>query len=168
MTGSLPTFPGQRPSNLVTMGDDFLQDLRYAARSLRRAPGFAAVAIVTLALGIGANTAMFSVLNTYLFRALPYPAFGPARARVSHLAALAELAALAGELLRLPPTERRLRPMVAFNGMSPARRAGRAARRAAAGMSVTADFFHALGVQPALGRVFTAEEDQPEPTASSS
>ena len=72
--GIRPTAEQHRDARAFRWLIDARQDLRYAVRMLRRAPGFSAVAVCSLALGIGANTILFSVLDSFLFRTLPVPA----------------------------------------------------------------------------------------------
>lgn len=139
-----------------------LQDLRYGARMLLKSPGFTVVAIIALALGIGANTAIFSVINAVLLRPLAYPkadeivyfsgvntAKGISRSNIS-----------APDYVDWTKQNKVFAQMAAFvtggailTGTNEPERVPRAV--------VTASFFNVLGVQPVLGRAFLAEEDQP-------
>jgi len=137
------------------------QDLRYGVRMLFKHKGFTAVAVLTLALGIGANTAMFSVLNTYLFRALPYPQ-SDQLVRVFRTSIHSRSWPHSpGNFFAQREKNDVFTHMVAYNSGSPNLvEEGEAAERLQ-GMAATADFFPALGVPPALGRVFTPEEHEP-------
>ncbi len=147
--------------------DNVLTDVKHAARSLRRAPGFAAVAILALAVGIGGNTAVFSVIDATRTQAIPYrephqlmyligtakratverrgtsyPDFLDWRAQVTRFE---DLAAFDAQLMTLAGTDESERISTEF---------------------VSASYFSLLGVSPALGRLFGADEDDvAKPTA---
>ena len=140
-----------------------MQDLKYAIRMLAKSPGFTAIVVLTLALGIGANTAIFSLVNTVLLRPLPYPepqrvvtlGLDYGRGGVSddfeslqfvywrdHSQAFDSLAAVFGS-------------MGGFNLV------GDAGPVHVRGSKVSREFFRAAGIEPMLGREFLAEEDRP-------
>jgi len=138
------------------------QDTRYGARMLRRNPGFTAVALVTLALGIGANTAIFSVVNTVLLRQLPF-------AQPDRLVTIAEIDSDTPEPLTVDfPTTYDLRARSRlFQSMSLLRSGGGALAEGGeperlSGVRVSYDFFDTLGVKMTLGRTFRPEEDRPD------
>lgn len=136
------------------------QDVRYGVRMLRKNRGFTAVAILTLALGIGANTAIFSVVNAVLLRPLPYPKpdqlvqlradWSGSPSSYIGSATFVEVKAQSQSLARI----------AAYSGGDMTLTGAGSAERVMAG-AVTADFFPLLGVQPTLGRNFTREEDTP-------
>lgn len=138
-----------------------LDDLRHGVRALARAPGFCALAIATLALGIGATSAMFSVVYGVLLRPLPFTA-PESLVRVWHTAAGN------GQRGALSPAvyldmQRETRSLQAAAGYTSVRAAvsadGDPVRLI--GLEVTANFFDVLGAQAAIGRVFSAASDRP-------
>jgi putative ABC transport system permease protein len=138
-----------------------MQDLRYGIRQLRKSPGFALIAVLTLALGIGANTAVFSVVDTVLLRPLPY--YQPERlvvvSETETVSPNEELGVAAQEYLDYRDQNRTFSSVAAFesNGFNLTGEGG-PLRIHAAGMSASA--FPTLGVSPLMGRAFTSEEDR--------
>jgi putative ABC transport system permease protein len=141
---------------------DLWQDLRYGIRMLRKNPGFTSIAVLTLALGIGANTAIFSVVNSVLLRPFPYP----------------ESERLMQVWRGIPPPTRTLASVTQFlfwrennrifESMTAVEAVGAGVNltggdepEVVRGARVSAEFFRVYGIPPAQGRSFTVEEDRP-------
>ncbi|HVT61428.1 MAG TPA: ABC transporter permease [Thermoanaerobaculia bacterium] len=142
--------------------DSLRQDLRYALRTLAAQPGFSAVALLTLALGIGANSAIFSLVNAVLLRPLPYP--GPERlVRISGVSAEEPNTAANISAQDFRDFERQSRLLSSLGAHSSVLggtlTAGGEAEQVGLAR-VSSGFLRALGVTPALGRFFRPDEDR--------
>src|SRR5438094_2973327 len=150
-----------RSSRTITMIPLLLADFRFALRQLIKSRGFSIVAICTLALGIGANTAIFSVVNAVLLRPLPYPqadrimvlneSSGPGQDFSVALPDYFDWRNDNTVFEQLAVTHKESRNL---SGIS-----GREAERVSCA-SVTLNFFKVVGLQPQLGRIFTEDEDR--------
>ena len=139
-----------------------MSNLRLALRQLIKNPGFAAVAILTLALGIGANTAIFSVVNAVLLRPLPYPdanrimvlneSSGPGQDYSVALPDYFDWQKDNTVFEHLAATHKESRNLSGIPGRDPERISGAA---------VTRNFFNVIGLAPEIGRIFSEEEDKP-------
>ena len=139
------------------------QDVRYAVRMLTRTPGFTVIAVLTLALGIGANTAIFTIVNTLLLRPLPYAAperlvmvWQDMRARGGP----ADEWASPGNYVDWSRDTTVFDGVAAIGGWRPTLTGG-AEPEPIPGEQVTYEYFSVLGVSPAIGRAFRIEDDVP-------
>ncbi|HEV2205588.1 MAG TPA: ABC transporter permease [Candidatus Acidoferrales bacterium] len=141
------------------LAETLLQDLRYALRMLRKSPGFATIAILTLALGIGANTALFTVVNGVLLNPLPYPqpnqlvavygkTPGVYRGPITYL-----------NFLDWERDTRTLSSMAMYRNQD-YNFTGSGEPERLSGFMVSAGFFSTLGVNPILGRTFRPDDDR--------
>jgi putative ABC transport system permease protein len=151
-----------RDARGVRVIEEVWQDVRYAVRILRKHPAFTAVSVITLALGIGANTAIFSVVSAVLLRPLPYPE--PER--------LMQIGRSYGGNEVYPASEPKFifwrennqsfEAMAATQGFgSGVNVSGGGEPEYVEGIRVSSEFFRVLGVLPVAGRIFTKEEDSP-------
>jgi putative ABC transport system permease protein len=140
--------------------DTLLGDVRYAFRRLRRDPIFTLVASLTLALGIGAATAIFSAVNPILFRPLPYPDAERIVAIQDRTQAGAVFEPTYGTYEELVSRSRSFETLSATDLWRPSL-TGTDEPERLEGQRVTPEFFRTLGVQPAVGRAFNASEDIP-------
>ena len=143
--------------------ENLVRDVRHGLRVLRRSPGFTAVALITIALGIGANTAIFSLINAVLLRPLPFA--DPERLVVVWedltFAGFSHNTPAAANYADIKAQSRTLEDVAALDFRSFNLTGDGEPERVEAN-GVTANLLPLLGTRPALGRSFTAEEDSPE------
>ena len=148
-----PPLPDE--SGRAGLAGGILQDLRYAARMLRKQPGFAVAAVLTLALGIGANAAVFSLVNATLFQRLPVPD----RERLVYVNRGT------GGVFSYPQYEAlrdhapSFEALAGWGGITASLHAGDSAELVS-GFIVTGNFFEVLGIEPARGRLISRADDQ--------
>src|SRR5712691_4688746 len=141
--------------------ETLLRDIRYGIRSLLKRPGFTAIAVITLALGIGANTAIFSVVNAVLLRPLPYAdadrLFVPwgSRGDLQHNTVVSY-----PDFVDWQGRTQTLEYVAAYNRSGTLLREGDAEPELITGAAVSADLFPLLKVVPILGRAFSRTDDQ--------
>ena len=137
------------------------QDLRFGARMLLKKPGFTLVAVITLALGIGATTAIFTIVNSVLLRSLPYPDAD----RLVFVGQEYQQGGVQGsgepKFMFWREHSQSFEAMACYSGYGGARGnlAGNGEAEYVSGLRVSEDFFRVLGVNPLYGRTFTKEED---------
>src|SRR5205085_7421259 len=137
-----------------------IADFRFALRTLAKTPGFALIAVLTLALGIGANSAIFSVINAVLLHPLPFPKPNQLVAVWSKVANdnLEKQTESVPDYIDLRDQSQTLAALAAFT-RSGAVLNGTEEARQLYGVAITSDIFSVLGVAPARGRVYTREDD---------
>ena len=141
-----------RDTRRVNWVHDFIQDVRFGLRILRKNPGFTSVAVLTLALGIGANTAIFSLVNGVLLRPLPYPQSDRLVASTAYFPK--------GPLKVMREQSRTVDP-AGYEDNAEFNLTGQGEPVRIIGNEVTANFFAVLEEKAALGRTFQYGEDQP-------
>ncbi|MFZ3244413.1 MAG: ABC transporter permease [Candidatus Acidiferrales bacterium] len=153
-----------RDSSGVRFFETLLQDVRFASRMLRKSPGFTAVAILTLALGIGANTAIFSVLEAQIWKPLPFP---DSQRLVAVLRTNAKNPSSTTLLTEsdfpdwLAAAQNSFADVCAFQGYDYHNMPGADTAEMVTARPISPGFFETLQTPPALGRAFLASEQQP-------
>jgi predicted permease len=142
--------------------ETLIQDVRYGLRQLRRNPGFTAVAIITLALGIGANTAIFSVVNAVLLQPLPYK--NPqrlVRLEVTEPGSASLVAVVSGPDFEDWQKQNHVFKEMAAGFLANKSLTGRSEPLQVSGFEVSPQVFHLLGIPLLMGRTFTQDEAEP-------